>query len=132
MRELWEKRLNAREEGRSFLGRRPASPASAEISPAISPGVSSEPAGRDVPAPSSVEAKRRVNFAPLFDRYVAARQNLGEDVSKIRYEKFEELVRKQAEEIKRRTGSTRLAFEVQTVDGKVRLIGRPAVPKGNP
>ncbi|MBL8114919.1 MAG: hypothetical protein JNK60_18700, partial [Acidobacteria bacterium] len=53
-----------------------------------------------------------------------------EDVARLKYEKFEELVRKQAEEIKRRTGAKRLVFEVQTVDGKVKLIGRPAPPKG--
>jgi hypothetical protein len=139
MREVWEKRLVAREEGRSTLGRRPAPLVTQEPAPKVTkepaPKASEEPAlpaPGDVSPSGSVEAKRRVNFAPLFERYVAARQSLGEDVSKIRYEKFEELVRKQAEEIRRRTGSTRLAFEVQTVDGKVRLIGHPAAPKGKP
>jgi hypothetical protein len=131
MRELWEKRLVAREEGRSTLGQPPAP----KVSKEPAPQASKEPAlpvPGDASPSGSVETKRRVNFAPLFERYVAARQGLGEDVSKIRYEKFEELVRKQAEEIRRRTGSTRLAFEVQTVDGKVRLIGHPVAPKGKP
>ncbi|MEO6325284.1 MAG: MXAN_5187 C-terminal domain-containing protein [Thermoanaerobaculia bacterium] len=127
MRELWEKRLVAREEGRPTLGGRRPSPL---VAPP--PSEPAHQASSDASSPGSVETRRRVNFAPLFERYVAARENLGEDVSKIRYEKFEELVRKQAEEIKRRTGSVRLAFEVQTIDGKVRLIGRPAVPKGTP
>jgi hypothetical protein len=71
-----------------------------------------------------------VDFSPLFNRYVAARAAVGEDTTKLRYERFEELVRKQAEEIKRKTGTSRLVFEVQTVEGKVRLVGRPAPPKG--
>jgi hypothetical protein len=52
-------------------------------------------------------------------------------VSRLKYDKFEEQVRRQAEEIRRRTGSTRLVFEIQTVDGKVRLVGRTAPTKGN-
>ena len=59
---------------------------------------------------------------------MAARQALGEDVSRLQYEKFEDAVRRQAEEIRQKTGSSRLVFEVQTVDGRVRLVGRPAVP----
>lgn len=120
MRELWEKRLAAREEGRAGPGR--------HVVPAVAPAGP----GTDAGSGGSVQPRKRVSFAPLFERYMAARKDLGEDVSKIRYEKFEELVRKQAEEIRRQTGSTKLSFEVQTVDGKVRLIGRPAAPKGTP
>jgi hypothetical protein len=70
----------------------------------------------------------------LFDRFCAPRLSAGEDVSKLRYERFEDLVKKQAAEIRKATGATRLAFEVQTRDGKVRLVGRPlsAPAKGNP
>ena len=59
---------------------------------------------------------------------MAAREALGEDVSKLKYERFEEAVRRQAEEIRKKTGSARLVFEVQTADGRVRLVGRPAAP----
>ena len=59
---------------------------------------------------------------------MAAREALGEDVSKLKYEKFEEAVRRQADEIRRKTGSSRLVFEVQTTSGRVRLVGRPAAP----
>ena len=69
-----------------------------------------------------------MDFTPLFRRYVEARQALGEDVSRLKYEKFEEAVRRQAEEIRRKTGSSRLVFEVQTTDGRVRLVGRPTAP----
>jgi hypothetical protein len=70
----------------------------------------------------------------LFDRFCAARASAGEDVSKLRYDRFEDLVKKQAAEIRRTTGATRLAFEVQTREGKVRLVGRPlpAPAKGKP
>jgi molybdopterin synthase catalytic subunit len=67
---------------------------------------------------------------PLFERFCEARRALGEDVSRLRYERFEELIRRQASEIRKATGAKRLVFEVQTVDGRVRLIGRPAHPKG--
>jgi hypothetical protein len=82
----------------------------------------------DAPASPSVKPRSRVDFTPLFRRYVDARQALGEDVSKLKYEKFEEAVRRQAEEIRRKTGSSRLVFEIQTADGRVRLVGRPAPP----
>lgn len=136
MAEIWEKRQQARDEGRISLGvpartgglRPPASGAQA----AGTPGSGEQPAASDpnAAASASVEAKRRVDFSPLFDRYCTARQALGEDISKLRYERFEELVKKQAEEIRRRTGARRLVFEVQTVEGKVRLVGRPAPTKG--
>lgn len=82
----------------------------------------------DAPAASSVKPRSRVDFTPLFKRYVAARKALGEDVSRLQYEKFEEAVRRQADEIRQKTGSSRLVFEVQTVDGRVRLVGRPSAP----
>ena len=155
--ELWEKRMQAREEGRTGPIRRMAStapaqapapgapPAKRAAEPAAAPDVaallaaaeaavarnapSPPPAARpDAPAGTSVKPKSRVDFTPLFQRYVAARQALGEDVSKLKYEKFEEAVRRQAEEIRKRTGSSRLAFEIQTADGKVRLVGRPVAP----
>lgn len=126
MRELWEKRLQAKEEGRaSIVAARPHLPAGAEGSAAAAAG----PARPNAGPPSSVE-KRRVDFTPLFERYVAARKTLGEDVSKLRYERFEDLVKKQAEEIRKRTGSSKLVFEIQTVDGKVKLVGRPSPAKG--
>ena len=67
-----------------------------------------------------------MDLRPLFERYCAAREALGEDVSRIRYERFEDLVKKKAAEIRKVTGAGRLVFEIHTVDGRVRLIGRPA------
>jgi hypothetical protein len=152
--ELWEKRMQVREEGRSGPARRTIPvPAAAEVPPkaaakapkaaeaidvaallaaaeaAVARNAPASPAPHpDAPAGSSVKPKSRVDFTPLFRRYVAARQALGEDVSRLKYEKFEEAVRRQAEEIRQKTGSSRLVFEVQTTEGRVRLVGRPAAP----
>lgn len=121
--ELWDKRLLAKEQGRR-LGVRPPPPEEVhDVRP---------PRG-DVRPSATVKGRGRIDLSPLFERYCAARQALGEDVSKLRYERFEELVKKQAAEIRRSTGAARLVFEIQTIDGRVRLIGRPAAgTKGNP
>lgn len=154
--ELWAKRMQVKEEGRTGPIRRlaplvpAASPevpkpvrrapaaashpdiaallaaAEAAVGPATPAPASTPP--RDAPASPSVKPRSRVDFTPLFRRYVEARQALGEDVSRMKYEKFEEAVKRQAEEIRQKTGSSRLVFEVQTTDGRVRLVGRPAAP----
>ncbi|MEO8055295.1 MAG: MXAN_5187 C-terminal domain-containing protein [Acidobacteriota bacterium] len=129
--ELWDKRLSAKEEGRGlFRAPRPAAAAPPPPPPAHRPkSVSSDGEGS-----TSVKAVGRGDMKSLFDRFCAARAAAGEDVSKLRYDRFEDLVKKQAAEIRRTTGATRLAFEVQTREGKVRLVGRPqpAAAKGKP
>lgn len=153
--ELWAKRMQVKEEGRTGPPRRfdqsalaaAAAPnpvrtasvaapppdiaallaaAEAAVGPATPAPAASPP--RDAPASPSVKPRSRVDFTPLFRRYVEAREALGEDVSRMKYEKFEEAVKRQAEEIRKKTGSSRLVFEVQTTDGRVRLVGRPAAP----
>jgi hypothetical protein len=128
--ELWDKRLAAREEGRGlFRVPRPV-PAAPPPPPVRRPkSVSSDGDGS-----TSVKAVGRGDLKSLFERFCAARTAIGEDVSKLRYDRFEDLVKKQAAEIRRATGASRLAFEVQTRDGKVRLVGKPlpAPAKGNP
>ena len=122
--DLWEKRLLAREEGRGPV--RLASRARL-VEPGAPP-----PAG-DASAPGSVKGSGRGDLKSLFERYCAARVAAGEDVSRLRYDRFEELVKKQAADIRKATGATRLAFDVQTRDGKVRLVGRSlAAPTKGP
>ncbi len=121
--ELWEKRLLAKEEGRG------------PVRPPIRARAAERPSsGRDAGAPASVKSSGRVDLRSLFDRYCSARAAAGEDTSRLRFDRFEELVKKQAAEIRRATGATRLAFDVQTRDGKVRLVGRSLQPstKGTP
>lgn len=112
---LWEKRVLAREEGRGPV-RLAARLRPVEQVPAPSAG--------DASSPGSVKGSGRGDLKSLFDRYCAARAAAGEDASRLRYDRFEELVKKQAAEIRKATGATRLAFDVQTRDGKVRLVGR--------
>ena len=119
--ELWEKRLLQREQGKLASGR--PTPPLREEPPAPE---------RDAKASGSVSRKGRVDLMPIFERFCDARRALGEDVSRLKYERFEELLKKQAAEIRKATGASRLVFEVLTVEGRVRLVGRPAAPKGKP
>ena len=122
--ELWEKRLKARDEGRVVTGR-PSKPRREEgEAPAAA-------RGGDADASTSVRRGERADLMPLFARYCDARRALGEDISRVRYERFVELLRRQAAEIRKVTGAKRLVFEVQTVEGRVRLISRPAPAKGS-
>lgn len=132
MTELWDKRLSAREEGRRFY--RAPKAAQAPPPPASSSSRRRPRSVSDGEGSTSVKAVGRGDMKSLFDRFCAARAAVGEDVSKLLYERFEDLVKKQAAEIRRATGATRLAFEVQTREGKVKLVGRPLPPpaKGNP
>jgi len=124
MTELWDKRLSVREEGHRFFHAPKPAPPPERRPRSVSDGEGS----------TSVRAGGRGDMKSLFDRFCAARAAAGEDVSKLRYERFEDLVKKQAAEIRRATGATRLSFEVQTREGKVKLVGRPLPPpaKGNP
>ena len=122
--DLWEKRLLAREEGRGPVR---LAPRAWLVEPGAPP-----PAG-DASAPGSVKGSGRGDLRSLFERYCAARVAADEDVSRLRYDRFEELVKKQAADIRKATGATRLAFDVQTRDGKVRLVGRSlAAPTKGP
>lgn len=126
--DLWDRKIQALEEGKTLATAHlkhgssgPEAPPAAGPRPAAAPG--------NAGTGDSVKP-RKVDFRPLFDRYLAARQAAGEDTSKLKYERFEELVRKQADEIRQRTGASRLVFEIKTDGGRVRLVGRPASPKG--
>src|SRR5450759_1114213 len=126
--ELWDKKLRAREEGRRLAPREAPGPAAApsDAAPAAPPSEGPGDAGASAP----VKARPSPDFRPLFERFRAARRELGEDPGKMSYERFEELVRQKAEEIRRRTGSTKLIFEIRTEGGKVRLVGRSSPGKG--
>jgi hypothetical protein len=123
--ELWEKRLRTRDEGRTVAGRVTAPRREPAPAAAAAPG-------SDADSSTSVRRTERADLMPLFERYCDARRALGEDISRVRYERFEQLLRRQASEIRKLTGAKRLVFEVQTVDGRVRLLGRPAPAKGSP
>ena len=122
--ERWDKRSSPR---RKRDGASPARRGVGRAAPAAGPVPAHRPrsVSSDGEASTSVKAIGRGDLKSLFDRFCAARAAVGEDVSRLRYDRFEDLVKKQAAEIRRATGATRLAFEVQTREGKVRLVGRP-------
>jgi hypothetical protein len=133
--ELWDKRVSAKEEGRGlFRAPRAAAAPPRPAAPPPEPPHRPKSVSSDGEGSTSVKAVGRGDMKSLFDRFCAARAAAGEDVSKLRYDRFEDLVKKQAAEIRRTTGATRLSFEVQTREGKVRLVGKPlSTPsKGNP
>jgi hypothetical protein len=124
--DLWDRKIQALEEGKTLQTAHLKHGAGQP--PVVTPSRASSPSGNAPPA-ATVKPKK-VDFRPLFERYLSAKETAGEDTSKLRYERFEELVRKQAEEIRNKTGASRLVFEIKTDGGRVRLVGRPAPAKG--
>lgn len=60
----------------------------------------------------------------LFDRYVAAKRAMGEDVSGYRLEGFLEGLERERRKVRERFGSADIVFEVAERDGRVRLIAK--------
>jgi hypothetical protein len=108
----WERMLRAREEGRG-------------------PDPHAEAAGA-VAAPSGVNAKVTPPVdegadEELFERYIAAKKEHGLDV-RVDRDTFEEQIAVQRRKIEERTGRA-VRFDVQVVDGKVRVVARKAKKK---
>ncbi|HLN80418.1 MAG TPA: MXAN_5187 C-terminal domain-containing protein [Thermoanaerobaculia bacterium] len=113
--ERWE-RLQAEKEA----GRRPGIPAGFST-----PGPGSSPnAGK----PGSVEANRE-DGSPrdrqLFERYVAARGRLGEEVSGFRLEQFLARLAEERGRLRERLGVAEIDFDVVERDGRVKLVAKP-------
>jgi hypothetical protein len=111
--EHWERAVRDKEEGRGRFGRGapPAPPPNARPSSSVHP-----------------EAARTPDEA-LFARFVEARREIGEDVSKLSFEKFRNQLAKEREALAARTGKTGWEFEVAGDGGRVRLIARPSKGK---
>ena len=113
--ERWE-RLQAEKEA----GRRPG----------IHAGFSAGPPGSspNAPGPGSVKADRE-DGSPrdreLFERYVAARGKLGEEVSGFRLESFLVRLAEERNRLKARLGVTEVDFDVVERDGRVKLVAKP-------
>ena len=67
----------------------------------------------------------------LFDRYVAAKKAMGEDVSGYRLEGFLEGLERERRKVRERFGSADVVFEVAERDGRVRLIARKKSGSGS-
>jgi hypothetical protein len=70
-------------------------------------------------APAGVDSDQA-----LFDRYVAAKKAMGEDVSGYRLEGFLEGLERERRKVRERFGSADIVFDVAERDGRVRLIAR--------
>ena len=60
----------------------------------------------------------------LFDRYVAAKKAMGEDVSGYRLDGFLEGLERERRKVRERFGNADIVFEVAERDGRVRLIAK--------
>ena len=110
--EHWERAVRDKEEGRGRFARgAAAAPANARPSSSVHP-----------------EAPRTPDEA-LFARFVQARRENGEDVSKLSFEKFQNQLAKEREALAAKTGRTGWEFEVAGDGGRVRLIARPSKGK---
>ncbi|MFV2072185.1 MAG: MXAN_5187 C-terminal domain-containing protein [Thermoanaerobaculales bacterium] len=103
----WERLLREREEGRGVQSQAEASSVRRNPSPA------------NESAPASVD---KTEGDALFDRYLAAKRDLGLDVRASR-EDFEEQIAVQRQKIEERLGR-KVRFEVQVENGRVRVVAR--------
>jgi hypothetical protein len=121
--ERWERLLAEKESGRRpglyghFRDASGAPPASI-------------PSGPNAGRAASVEGVRGAvsgNSNPdrdLFDRYVAAKKALGEDVSGYRLEGFVEGLERERRKVREKFGAADVVFEVAEREGRVRLIAK--------
>jgi len=110
--EHWERAVRDKEEGRGRFSRGAGAPAAnARPSSSVQP-----------------EAPRTPDEA-LFARFVDARRDIGQDVSKLSFDKFRDQLAKEREALAAKTGRTAWEFEVAADGGRVRLIARPSKGK---
>jgi hypothetical protein len=119
--ELWERSLNAREEGRPRRGRRsPAPVAPPAAAPPKKPDAG-EPAPRVVAVTAfrdpAAEAER---LADLYERLSAARKEAGE--KPVPFEAFKQVVRAQVSKLG--AGQVDVGFRVSVEKGKVTLTAK--------
>ena len=61
----------------------------------------------------------------LYQKYIEAKKNLGEDVGGYDFARFAESLKSQREKLRGRFGSAEIEFDVAERDGKIRLVARP-------
>jgi hypothetical protein len=111
----WERMLREREEGRGAARE-------AVSSPRTQPHVEEA----NGPTVTSVDSSGR---GPLYDRYVAAKRQLGLDVRMGRLE-FDQQLDRQRDELEKKLGR-KVQFEVRVEDGKVKLAARKVRQRGS-
>jgi hypothetical protein len=116
--ERWE-RLQAEKEA----GRRPG------IHGGFS-STSAEPSASrpNAAASASVEPDRGAGARvdrELFERYLAARRNRGEDVAGVRFEAFVGRLAEEREKLRDRLGAQEIEFDVVEREGRIKLVAKP-------
>lgn len=120
LRERWERLQEEKEAGRrpglyghfSSSGRDAAPPHA--------------PVSLNAPSPGSVKPPREDRSAEraLFDRYITAKKEHGENVGAYRYEQFVETLEREREKLRSRLGDGEIVFDVAQREGRVRLVAR--------
>ena len=108
--ERWERSVRDKEEGKGRF-------ASAARAP-------------NAPAAVSVQPEARVSpEEELFARFRKAREEQGEDVSRLSFERFREQLAREREKLTARTGHAAWEFDLAEDKGRVRLVARQAKGK---
>jgi len=111
--ERWERSVREKEEGKGRF----ASAASAASAP-------------NVPRVASVQPEAKVSpEEELFARFRKAKEKLGEDVSRLSFERFQEQLAREREKLAARTGHAAWEFDLAEDNGRVRLVARQAKGK---
>jgi hypothetical protein len=137
--EMWNKRLRAREEGRTAglhvtptLAHMLHVPAPAEgLAPTGFPVAAATAHSAPAARPAAVgevrvsdPARDKTAVRTLFDQFVAARQAAGERAA-VTIDNFEKLISQQTTRILKEKGASAVEFRIETKDGKVSLKARP-------
>jgi hypothetical protein len=64
-------------------------------------------------------------IASLFEKYVAAKRQCGEDIGKTSYHQFQKTMKNQIDVIKKKTGATGVKFQISTESGKAKIKAIP-------
>ncbi|MFQ5791525.1 MAG: MXAN_5187 C-terminal domain-containing protein [Acidobacteriota bacterium] len=107
--EMWNRKTRLKEEGRLASGQE------GRVRPALQPSPG-EPAGRE---------GGEDRFWPLFERYIAAKEKVGESTRDVTFDSFRKALAKKSEMLRSRDGYKDVDFGVSVKNGKVSVVARP-------
>ena len=110
--ERWDRAVREKEEGRGRFSRGAAAPAAA-------------PSRANVPPPASVKKGAEDSAdRTLFERFVRAKKERGEEVGRLSFEKFRDQLERERERLKERMGHGDWEFDIAADAEKVKLAVR--------
>jgi hypothetical protein len=122
LNELWQKKLRAREEGKSFG----VHGLKADLLPPPPPTVAAHPPAAVRSASDAGEVRvqnpdrDQTAVRTLYDRFLEARQATGETAA-VKFDSFQKLIAQQASRLIHEKGAQAVDFRLETKDGKVSL-----------